>query len=271
MAAVISPTAFVAPTAQLADGVIIGHCAVVEDNVIIGEGTRVDAFASIKAYTRMGKNNHVHSYAMVGGVPQDLKFHGEESWLEIGDSNTIREFSTQHRGTESGGAVTRIGNNNLLMAYTHVAHDCQLGSRIIMSNNATLAGHVTVHDGAIIGGLAAVHQFARIGKNAFLGGMSGAGQDVPPYMLASGPRAELHGPNMVGLRRVKASREEISAIRAVYRLIWLSAIPRKEALEQAEYEYGTFDQVRDIVDFVRQSQRGVTPAASKESAAEGTE
>ncbi len=270
MAAHISPTALVAPTAQLADDVIVGHCAVIEDNVVIGEGTRIDPFASIKSYTRMGKNNHVHSYALVGGQPQDLKFRGEESWLEIGDSNTIREFATLHRGTESGGLVTRVGSNNLLMAYTHVAHDCQLGDRIVMSNNATLAGHVTIQDGAIIGGLAAVHQCARIGKNAFLGGMSGAGQDVPPYMLASGPRAELRGPNMVGLRRVKASREEISAIRAVYRLIWLSAIPRKEALEQAEYEYSAFSQILDIVEFVRQSQRGVMPA-SRESAAEGAE
>ncbi len=266
MAAAIHPTAVVSPKAELADGVVVGHCAVVEDNVILGEGSRVDAFASVRAFTRMGRNNRVHSYALVGGEPQDLKFHGEESWLEIGDNNVIREFATLHRGTEGGGGITRVGSHNLFMAYIHVAHDCQVGNRVIMSNNATLAGHVTVQDGAIIGGLAAVHQFTRIGKNAFVGGMSGVGQDVPPYMLASGPRAELHGPNMVGLRRVKASREEISAIRAAYRLVWLAGIPRKEALEQAEYEYASFPQVLDIVEFVRQSQRGVTPAASRENA-----
>ena len=267
MAAIIAPTALVAKTATIAADVVIGHCAVIEDNVVIGEGSRVDNFASVKSFTRMGKNNHVHSYALVGGIPQDLKFHNEESWLEIGDNNTIREFATLHRGTEGGGGVTRVGNGNLFMAYTHVAHDCIVGNGVIMSNNATLAGHISVGDGAIIGGLSAVHQFCRIGAHAFVGGCSGVATDVPPYMLATGSRAELHGPNLVGLRRLGCSREAIAAIRAAYRLIWISGTPRKEALGQAEREYAEVPQVLEIVDFIRGSARGVL-VASKEGSAE---
>ena len=264
MATNIHPTAQVSPKAELGDNVSIGHCAVVEDNVVIGDYTRVDAFASVKAYTRMGKSNVIHSYAMVGGVPQDLKFHGEESWLEMGDGNNVREFATLHRGTEGGGGVTRIGSNNLFMAYTHIAHDCQLGSQIIMSNSATLAGHVIVEDGAILGGFAAVHQFCRVGTHAFVGGMSGIGMDVPPYMLATGHRADLHGPNLVGLRRMQASRETLAAIRSAYRTIWLSGIPRKEALEQVATEYVSVPEVLRVVEFIRTAERGVLPASSKE-------
>ena len=154
---------------------VVGPCALIEADVIVGEGTRIDAFASVKRYTTLGRNNHVHSYALVGGEPQDLKFRGEVTHLIVGDRNNIREFSTLHRGTEGGGGVTRVGNDNLLMAYVHVAHDCVVGNGVVMSNNATLAGHCFVDDGAIIGGLSAVHQFARVGKHAFVGGMSGIG------------------------------------------------------------------------------------------------
>ncbi len=268
MAANIHPTALVSPKAELGDNVTIGHCAVVEANVVIGDSSRVEPFASVKAYTRMGAHNTIHSYAMVGGIPQDLKFHGEESWLEMGNNNHVREFATLHRGTEGGGGVTRIGDGNLFMAYTHIAHDCQLGNQIIMSNAATLAGHVIVEDGAILGGLCAVHQFCRIGAHAFVGGMSGIGMDVPPYMLASGHRAELHGPNLVGLRRMQASRETLAAVRAAYRTIWLSGIPRQEALEQVEKGYPSSPEVLRIVSFIRTAERGVLPASSKEGSAE---
>ena len=267
MAVTIHPTAQVSPKAELGDNVTIGHCAVVEDHVIIGDNSLVDAFASVKAYTRMGKGNVIHSYAMVGGIPQDLKFHGEESWLELGDNNNVREFATLHRGTEGGGGITRVGNDNLFMAYTHIAHDCQLGSNIIMSNAATLAGHVVVQDGAILGGFSAVHQFSRIGTYAFVGGMSGISMDVPPYMLAVGHRADLHGPNLVGLRRMQASRETLAAVRSAYRIIWLSSIPRKEALEQTEKEFATVPEIQTLIAFIRTAERGVLPA-SKESHAE---
>lgn len=264
MSTLIHPTAMVSPSAVLGENVQVGHCAVIEDNVIIGDNTRVEPFASVKRFTRMGKGNVIHSYAMVGGIPQDLKFHGEESWLELGDNNNVREFATLHRGTEGGGGLTRIGSNNLFMAYTHIAHDCIIGSNVVMSNSAMLAGHVTVGDGAILGGFAGVHQFTRIGKNAFIGAMSGIGMDVPPYMLATGNRAELHGPNLVGLRRIQASRELIAEIRAVYRILWLSGLPRKEALDQVMSEYSQVAQIAEIVDFIRASQRGVMAAATKE-------
>lgn len=264
MAVQIHPAAFVDPTAQLADGVIVGACAMIEADVVIGEGTRIDSFASVRRFTRMGAHNHVHSYACVGGEPQDLKFAGEESWLEIGDHNTIREFSTQHRGTEGGGGLTRIGSHNLLMAYTHVAHDCQLGDSIVMSNGATLAGHVLVGDHAIIGGLSAVHQFCRVGVHAFVGGMTGVPKDLPPFMLASGARGLINGPNIVGLRRMGAKSELVGIFKNIFRSIWLSGTPRKEALAQIESQHGEIPEVQIFLEFMRSSERGV-PLAAREA------
>lgn len=232
----------------------------IEDDVVIGDGSNIHGFASVKQYTRMGKNNTVHSYALVGGVPQDLKFAGETSYLEIGDNNNIREFCTLHRGTEGGGGNTRIGSNNLIMAYAHVAHDCQLSDNIVMSNGATLAGHVEVFDNAIIGGLSAVHQFVRIGKNAFVGGMTGISQDLPPYMMAVGSRAGIHGPNLVGLRRLRLPSTTVTAVRTAFRTIWLSEMPRQEALEKVETEFADIPEVLEIVEFVRNSPRGVLHA-----------
>lgn len=255
----VHPSAFVSETAQLGAGVSIGPCAVIEDDVVIGDGCQIHAFASVKQYTRMGKNNVVHSYALVGGIPQDLKFAGEVSGLEIGDNNTIREFATLHRGTEGGGALTRVGSNNLIMAYCHVAHDCVLHDHIVMSNGATLAGHVEVFDYAIIGGLSAVHQFARIGRNAFVGGMTGIAQDLPPYMMAVGSRAGIHGPNLVGLRRLRLPSASVTAVRTAFRTIWHSDLPKQEALDKALADHPDVPEVREIVDFVRNSPRGVLP------------
>lgn len=260
MSAAIHPSAFVSPGASLGANVSVGPCAMIEDDVVIGDDCQVHAFASVKQYTRMGRGNIVHSYAMVGGIPQDLKFAGEVSHLEIGDNNNIREFSTLHRGTEGGGGVTRIGSNNLIMAYCHVAHDCALGDSIVMSNGATLGGHVEVFDHAIIGGLSAVHQFARIGRHAFVGGMTGIAQDLPPYMMAVGSRAGIHGPNLVGLRRLRLPSASVTAVRSAFRLIWHSDLPRKEALDKAAQEFADVPQVLEIVEFVRNSPRGVLHA-----------
>ncbi len=256
----IHPTAIVASSAELGSGVEIGPYAIVEDHVSIGDGTRVDAHAVIKQYTRMGKCNHIHSHALVGGTPQDLKFRGEITWLELGDENTIREFATLHRGTEGGGGITRMGSHNLCMAYTHVAHDCQVGSHIVLSNGATLGGHVTVDDFAIIGGLSAVHQFSHIGTHAFVGGMTGVAQDLPPWMLAAGSRALVHGPNLVGLRRIGASRETIGALKKAFRLIWRSELSRAEALDQLTTEYANIPELMEFVNFVHKSERGLCPA-----------
>lgn len=257
MSVEIHPTAFVSPKAEIGSGVAIGQCAVIEDDVVIGDGCRIGPFASVKQYTRMGKGNIIHSYALVGGIPQDLKFRGEVSYLEIGDNNSIREFSTLHRGTEGGGGVTRVGSDNLIMAYCHIAHDCKLGNHIVMSNAATLAGHVEMHDCSIIGGLSAVHQFARIGRFAFIGGMTGIAKDLPPYMMAVGTRAGIHGPNLVGLRRLQLNGDTIRAIKAAFRNIWHSEITRQQALEKTEEELGSFPEVMEIVNFVRDSPRGV--------------
>ncbi len=256
----IHPTAIVASSAELGAGVEIGPYAIIEENVIIGEGSRVDAHAVIKRYTRMGKRNHIHSHALVGGEPQDLKFQGEITWLELGDENTIREFATLHRGTEGGGGITRVGSRNLCMAYTHVAHDCQVGDNIVLSNGATLGGHVKVDDFAIIGGLSAVHQFSHIGTHAFVGGMTGVAQDLPSWMLAAGSRALVHGPNLVGLRRVGASRETIAALKKAFRLVWRSELSRAAALAQLSEEYASIPELMEFVDFVRNSERGLCPA-----------
>ena len=257
----IHPSAFISPKAELGANVSVGPCAVIEEDVTIGDNCVIHAFASIRRYTTMGQGNTVHSYTVVGGEPQDLKFAGEVSRLEIGDNNSIREFSSLHRGTEGGGGVTRIGSSNLIMAYSHIAHDCVLHSNIVMSNGATLAGHVILFDGAIVGGLSAIHQFARIGRHAFIGGMTGIAQDLPPYMMAVGSRAGIHGPNLVGLRRLGLSSASVTAIRAAFRLIWLSDLPRQEALDKAADEYADVPEVLEVVDFVRESPRGVLPAA----------
>lgn len=256
----VHPTAIIAPGAHIGENVQIGPYAVIEDDVHIGSGSRVEAFATVLQYTRMGSGNHIYHHACVGGTPQDLKFAGEESWLEIGDNNRIREFSTLHRGTASGGGITRIGNNNLIMAYVHVAHDCKLGNSIVMSNNATLGGHVTVDDFAILGGLSAVHQFCRIGHHAFLGGASAIGQDLPPYMLASGHRAKVISPNIVGLRRMGASQDVLRALKNAYRQIWHAETPRKEALDELEREYAAQPEVLGLIAFIRASERGIAPA-----------
>ena len=258
----VHPTAIVHANAQIGKDVEIGPYAIIEEHVVIGDRCRIDAHAVIKDYTRMGVGNHIHSHALVGGEPQDLKFHGEESWLEIGDNNTIREYATLNRGTEGGGGVTRLGNNNLLMAYTHVAHDCCMENNIVMSNGATLAGHVHLADNVILGGLSAVHQFTRVGKNAFLGAMSGISQDLPPYMLCVGNRdGGVHGPNLVGLRRIKASSETISAIKQAFRTIWQGDLPRQEALAALENEFSNIPEVIELVEFIRSAERGIMPLA----------
>ncbi len=255
----IHPTAIIHPGARIGTDVEVGPYAVIEEHVVIGDRCRIDAHAVIKNYTRMGMGNHIHSHALIGGEPQDLKFQGEVTWLEIGDGNRIREFSTLHRGTQGGGGVTRVGNRNLIMAYAHIAHDCVVGNDIVMSNGATLGGHVRVDDFAIIGGLSAVHQFGHIGTHAFVGGMTGVAQDLPPWMLAAGSRALVHGPNLVGLRRAEAGREVISAFKQAFRLIWRSEMPRSEALIQLEKDYGNMPQMMDFIAFIRSSERGLCP------------
>jgi UDP-N-acetylglucosamine acyltransferase len=258
--ATIHPAALIGDNTHIGEHVQIAAYASVADDVYIGAHSRIDSFACVLQYTRMGSGNHIYSHALVGGTPQDLRFNNEITWLEIGDNNRIREFSTLHRGTAAGCGITRVHSNTLIMAYAHVAHDCQVGNSVVMSNNATLGGHVHVGDFAVLGGLSAVHQYCRIGHYAFLGGASAIGQDLPPYMLATGHRAKILSPNLVGLRRLGVSPELIRALKAAYRLIWHSEQPRKEALEELKEEFGTMPEIQSLIDFINTSDRGIAAA-----------
>ena len=259
MTSAIHETAIVHPQAQLGPEVQIGPYCVVDADVRLGRGTRLDPFVHIQSHTTLGEDNHVHSHACVGGVPQDLKFQGEQSVLEIGDRNTIREYVTLNRGTADGGGLTRVGSDCLLMAYSHVAHDCQVADGVILANAATLAGHVSIGAHAVIGGLSAVHQFVCIGEFAFIGGKTGVAQDVPPYVLAAGERASMRGLNLVGLKRRGFNKETIQALRKVYSLILRSGLSREEAIAQALQQWGDIDQVQRFVTFIQNSERGVVP------------
>ena len=253
--------------AIIGENVSIGHCALIEDQVVIGDGTVIGPFSHVRGRTVIGRNNLIGSHVVLGGDPQDLKFAGEDTELIIGDNNTIREFASVHRGTVGGGGITRIGSNCLIMCYAHVAHDCLLGDAVIMSNAAMLAGHVRLDDHVCLGGMSGIHQFTRIGEYAFVGGVSGVGQDVPPYMLASGGRAKNYGPNLIGLRRQGFDNEVIAALRAAYRRIWRSEMPKKEALESVEAEFGHLPPIRTLLEFVRGSERGIiSPAGDDDKA-----
>lgn len=262
MTSSIHPSAMVHPGARLGQGVVVGPHCIIEDNVVIGDGTVLEAFAQVKSFTRMGARNHIHSYVMIGGLPQHLGFKGEETWVEMGDNNIVREFATVHRGTVQGFGKTALGSNCMLMAYVHVAHDCLLGDNVIMANAASLAGHVTIGDFAVVSGMSGVHQFVRIGEYAFLGAMGGFGQDVPPFTIATGVRAKLHGLNTIGLRRKGFDRETISALKKAYQMIFRSEMIRDEALAEVEAGFGQFEPVMRLVEFVKTSSRGVTPASN---------
>lgn len=257
MAASIHPTAIIDPGCEVGKDVAIGPYTIIEGNTIIGDGTQVDAFAQIKNFTVLGRNNHVYSYACIGEAPQDIKYKGEETWLKIGDNNKIREYTTLNRGTPDGKGVTTIGSNCFLMAYTHVAHDCELADHVIMANGATLAGHVAIGYKSVVGGLSAVHQFVRIGEYAFIGGKSGVAQDVPPYMLVAGDRARLYSPNLIGMRRAGFDRKEISAVKKAFQAIWRENLSREDGLRKANQEWGEFKAVQNLLSFIKSSTRGI--------------
>ena len=257
----IHETAVVSKEAELGQNVEIGPYAVVEGPCRIGDGCQIHSHAQIKRLTFMGKKNIVHSFACVGGDPQDLKYKGSDTTLEIGDGNTIREFATLNRGSEEKRTV--VGSNCLFMAYSHIAHDCKVGNNVILANSATLAGHVHVGDNVVVGGLSAVHQFSHIGKFAFVSGLSGVVQDIPPFMLCAGSRAKLHGLNLVGLRRAGFSKEEIRGLKQAYRILWRFGLGREESLSRIEAELPVTESLQTLLDFIRSSQRGVTGAAEE--------
>jgi UDP-N-acetylglucosamine acyltransferase len=253
----IHATAIVHPGAKIAAGVEIGPYAVIGEHVCLGEGTTVGPHAVIEGWTEIGRDNRIFQFASVGAAPQDLKFHGEKSFLRIGDRNMVREFVTLHRGTESGGGETIIGSDNLFMAYSHVAHDCIVGNRVILANGATLAGHVQVDDFAILGGLSAVHQFTRVGAHVMVSGGSMVAQDIPPYTIAQGDRAKTVGLNLVGLKRRGFSEQALRSIKQAYKIIFRSGLRQEEALQKIAAEVVSGPELEVFVEFIKNSQRGV--------------
>lgn len=254
----IHPTAIVAAGAQLDSTVTVGPYAVIGEHVSIGAGTTVGPHAVIEGRTEIGMENQIFQFASVGAIPQDLKFHGEETTLKIGDRNKVREFVTIHLGTEDGGGVTSIGNDNLFMAYSHVAHDCIVNNHVILANAATLAGHVEVDDFAILGGLSAVHQFTRIGCHVMASGGSMIAQDVAPFSIVQGDRATTVGINLTGLKRRGYTAEALSNIKQMYKVVFRSNLKLEEAIAKIEADFSAdADEVATYLTFLKKSTRGL--------------
>lgn len=266
---IVHPTAIVHPKAFLDRGVQIGPYSIIGEHVRIGEGTVVGPHVVVEGRTTIGRMNRIFPFASLGSIPQDLKYKGEPSVLEIGDGNQIREYVTMNPGTEGGGMVTRVGNGNLFMMSVHIAHDCMVGDRNVFANLATLAGHVRVENETILGGLSGVHQFARIGTGAMLSGGTMATLDVPPYCIAQGDRAHLYGLNTIGLRRRGASAEDIQALKLAYKIAFYRGLRLQEAVAQMRAQYPNNSYVKRFADFLESSQRGVTrpPARAEQDGA----
>jgi UDP-N-acetylglucosamine acyltransferase len=254
----IHPTAIVDPKANLDSRVEVGPYAVINKDVEIGPNTIIGPHVVIEPYVTIEADCHIFQFAAIGAPPQSLKFEGEKSVVRIGCGTIVREFTTIHRGTAFGGGETEIGEENFLMAYTHIAHDCKTGRCVVMANNATLGGHITVGDYATIGGLVAIHQFVRIGKFAFVGGKSAVVKDIPPYVIAAGDRARLCGLNSVGLKRHGFDAETVSALKKTYRIIFRIGLTLNEAIERVNAEVDPIAPVVEFVDFIKASQRGIT-------------
>lgn len=257
MASFIHPTAVVGAKAEIGEDCFIGPYTIIGDGVKLGARVRIESHCVIDGNTTIGDENHIFPFVSIGLAPQDLKFKGEPTSTEIGSGNQIREFVTIHRGTEGGGGVTRIGNNNLLMAQAHVAHDCQVGSEVIMANAATLAGHVEVGDKSNVGAYSGVHQFCRIGREAFIGGYSVVVKDALPFAISQGNHAKCYGPNKVGLKRRGHSPEAIENIQKAFRLLLSSKLNTSQAVEKIKEEITDSPEVAYLVEFIESAARGV--------------
>ncbi len=256
----IHPTAIIDSTAALATDVEVGPYAIIGKHVTIGKGTTVGSHAVIGDWTILGENNRIFPQSSVGAPPQDLKYRGEECWTRIGDNNMIREFATIHRGTVTGHAETVIGNNNMFMAYSHVAHDCRIGNGVVMANVATLAGHVTIEDNVILGGLVAVHQFTSIGMNAMIGGGTMVSLDILPYTIATAGRrreTKLRGLNLIGLKRRGFSDEAINSLRKAYKTLFMAGLKLPDAIDRIKAEITNCPEVDYLLTFIENSKRGI--------------
>jgi len=257
MTGTIHPTAVIAPDAVLADGVEVGPYSVIGPGVEIGRGTRIGPHVVVEGQTRIGAGNRIFQFASVGADPQDRKYRGEASRLEIGDRNVIRECVTLHRGTQQDQGVTRIGDDNLFMAYAHVAHDCVIGNQCVLANNATLGGHVHLGDWAIMGGLSAVHQFGRVGAHAFIANNAAVTRDVPPFVMAVGQPADAHSINAEGLKRRGFTPGQIRNIRAAFRVLYRSGLKLADATAQLEALAKDQPELLPLVEFLPQASRGI--------------
>lgn len=259
----IHPTAIVDPAAQIGAGTTIGAYSIIGPNVVLGTDNVVGPHVVIEGITRIGNGNRVFQFASVGAQPQDLKYRGEPSELIIGDKNIIRECATLQPGTTGGGMVTKVGDSNLFMANTHVGHDTIVGSRCVFANSCALAGHVTIGNGVIVGGLSGIHQFVKIGDVAMIGAGAMVSQDIPPYCLAQGDRATIHGLNRIGLERNGGSRDDLSVLRKIYRAIFTPTSPEvvgktfKERVFVARGMAGSNARALEFVAFLESSERGV--------------
>ncbi len=254
----IHPTAIIEPGAELDSTVAVGPFAIIRKNVFIGAGTEIGPHAVIEPYTTIGRQCRIFQFAALGGIPQAIKFGGEKTYLKIGKGTVIREFVTVHRGTEFGGGITEVGEENYLMAYSHIAHDCKTGRQVILANAATLAGHIDIGHHVTVGGLVAIHQFVRIGDYAYVGGKSAVVKDIPPYVIAAGDRATLHGLNTVGLKRHGMSQHTLSQLKKAYRIIFRIGLTLNEAMERVKAEVEQVPEVVAFIDFLKSSNRGIT-------------
>ncbi|MBW2595250.1 MAG: acyl-ACP--UDP-N-acetylglucosamine O-acyltransferase [Deltaproteobacteria bacterium] len=253
----VHPTAIISPGAIIGENVEIGPYSVIGPDVRIGKDTIIGSHVVIEGQTEIGDNCHIFQFVSIGAPPQDLKFGGEQCRVVIGKNNTIREFVTIHSSTSADIGMTYIGDNNLLMAYCHVAHNCKLGNNIVMANAANLAGHIHVEDFAIIGGLSGIHQFTRIGCHSIIGGASAVVHDVPPYVTVSGNRAKAYGLNLIGLKRRGFKEETIKALKRAYRIIFRSSLRLSVALERVKEEVADLPEVRHFVEFIENTKRGI--------------
>jgi len=255
----IHETALVHPTAEVADGVEIGPYSIIGEKVTIGKDTRIGPHVVIDKWTVIGKGCQIYQYVSLGTPPQHLRYNGEETYVIIGDNNIIREFVSIHRGTPFGNGKTVLGNDNYIMATAHIAHDCIIGNRIIVASYAALGGHVEIEDCAVIGGIVAIHQYVRIGAYAFVGGATAITRDIPPYVTASGMKANIYGINARNLQRHNVPEEAIKGLRKAYKMLFRSPLIMEEAVKKVQ-EDPIYDlpEVRHMVDFIKGTKRGVT-------------
>lgn len=253
----IHSTAIVHPKAKIAPGVKIGPYSLIGEHASIGKDTLIDSHVIVEGWTEIGERCRIFPFVSIGGPPQHMRYKGEPTRVVIGNDNVIREFVTIHRATVEGGGETILGHGNFIMAYSHIAHDCRVGNRVIMANASTLAGHIDVEDFAIVGGLVAVHQFVRVGCYAIIGGASGVPKDIPPYMCAAGNRAKLFGLNTVGLKRHGFPEATMSALKKAYRILFRSHLTLNKAMERVEAEVPDLSEIRHLLAFLKSSKRGI--------------